>query len=82
MHKDNGTTEARGVPSNLEGACLVKGQLDFPGVHGQGHSRRGDGLNAGTTSRSILEPSTCHSGQGEVEGEDGKSEFRQGCEGP
>ena len=40
MHKDNRNTEAGEIPSNPEGACLVKEQPDFPGVRGKGHSRR------------------------------------------
>lgn len=64
------------------GADLAKGEIDFTGVCAGGRSRPRGGPNTGITSHSILEPFPCQRGQGEVEGEDGKSEVRQGYEGP
>lgn len=81
IHKYNGDMEAGELPSK-RGSRPHKEQPDFPGIHAGGHYRSRGGLNTGITSHSILEPSPCQRGQGEVEGEDGKSGVRQGYEGP
>lgn len=75
IHKGNRDTEARELPSK-QGSRPHKEQPDFPGIHAGGHYGSRGGLNTGITSHSILDPSPCQRGQGEVEGEDGKSEVK------
>lgn len=80
IHKDDRDTEAGELPSQQ--SWSRKAAARFPRHPcGRGSRPRG-GRNTGRASHSLLETSPCQRGQGQVEGEDGKSEVRQGYEGP